>query len=97
LALLASLIGSYVNILLYTVKSGPVPHEVMVNNFGVIYAIPTEYAGASTTVAIDVGDGVGRTDRFDRRSRHFRQRVSHRNFGGANRWPLERPNQNLLH
>jgi uncharacterized membrane protein len=57
-ALLASLIGSYVDILLCTVKSGPVPHEAMVNNFGVIYAIPTEYAGASTTVAINVGGAL---------------------------------------
>jgi uncharacterized membrane protein len=36
LALLAGLIGSYVNIPLYTVESGPVPVATTVENFGVL-------------------------------------------------------------
>ena len=58
LALLASLLGSYVNIPLYTVKSGLVPIVATVNNFGVTYAIPLQFAGPSTIVAINVGGAL---------------------------------------
>ncbi|HTT77828.1 MAG TPA: DUF1614 domain-containing protein, partial [Candidatus Binataceae bacterium] len=58
LALLASLIGSYVNIPLYSVRAGPVPGALMVNNFGVLYRIPIELAGPATTVAINVGGAL---------------------------------------
>jgi uncharacterized membrane protein len=58
LALLASLIGSYVNIPLYTVESGPTPVVATVNNYGVIYAIPSEYQGSKTTVAVNVGGAI---------------------------------------
>jgi uncharacterized membrane protein len=58
LALLACLIGSYINIPLYTVSSGAAPALLMVTNYGVIYRIPLEYAGPGTTVAINVGGAV---------------------------------------
>lgn len=58
LVLFASLIGSYINIPLYTVQSGPMATATTVNNFGVIYSIPTQYAGSGTTVAINVGGAL---------------------------------------
>ncbi len=58
LALLASLIGSYVNIPLYTVRSGPPPAVMTVNIDGIIYAIPYEYAGDDTKVAVNVGGAI---------------------------------------
>jgi uncharacterized membrane protein len=58
LALVASVVGSYVNIPLYTVESGPVPKVAAVNNYGVIYIIPYQYAGSETTVAINVGGAI---------------------------------------
>ena len=39
LALFLSLIGSYVNIPLYTVESGPAPDSATADNFGVAYTI----------------------------------------------------------
>ena len=57
LALFVSLIGSYINIPLYTVDSGPTPVGATANNFGVIYSIPFEY-GHGTTVAINVGGAL---------------------------------------
>ena len=58
LALFASLIGSYINIPLYTVPSDAIPTATTVNNFGVLYQIPMQYAGSSTTVAINVGGAL---------------------------------------
>ena len=59
LALLASLVGSYINIPLYTVDSGPMQAPATVNNFGVLYSIPFQYAGSgTTTVAINVGGAL---------------------------------------
>ena len=58
LALFASLIGSYINIPLYTVESGPMQSAATVNNFGVLYSVPLQYAGAQTTVAINVGGAL---------------------------------------
>ncbi len=58
LALLASLLGSYINIPLYTVSSGAAPAMMVVSNFGVVYRIPIEYAGPSTTIAINVGGAL---------------------------------------
>jgi uncharacterized membrane protein len=57
-ALMASLIGSYVNIPLYTVQSGSTPAVGAVSNYGVIYTIPYQYAGDGTTVAINVGGAI---------------------------------------
>jgi uncharacterized membrane protein len=58
LALLASLIGSYVNIPLYTVRSGPSPAVATVNNDDVIYTIPYQYGGDGTKVAINIGGAL---------------------------------------
>jgi uncharacterized membrane protein len=58
LALFASLIGSYVNIPLYTVESGPIATQTVVNNFGVLYTVPLQYASSATTVAINVGGAL---------------------------------------
>jgi uncharacterized membrane protein len=58
LALFASLIGSYVNIPLYSVESGSVATETVVNNFGVLYTVPLQFAGSRTTVAINVGGAL---------------------------------------
>ena len=58
LALFASLIGSYVNIPLYKVECGPISTDAVVNNYGVLYQVPLQYAGSSTTVAINVGGAL---------------------------------------
>src|SRR5260370_29229157 len=50
LVLLASLIGSYINIPLYTIGSGPIPTATTASNFGMIYSVPIQYAGSSTTI-----------------------------------------------
>ena len=57
-ALFLSLIGSYVNISLYTVESGPAPDSATADNFGVAYTIPFEYGVPRTTVAINVGGAL---------------------------------------
>jgi uncharacterized membrane protein len=57
-ALLLSLIGSYVNIPLYAVESGPPLDTVTADNFGVAYTIPYEYGVSRTTVAINVGGAL---------------------------------------
>ena len=59
LALLASLIGSYINIPLTRIRStGAHPMQV-VNSFGVRYRVPTRYAGdGTTTIAINVGGAI---------------------------------------
>jgi uncharacterized membrane protein len=58
LALFASLIGSYINIPLVKVACGPSHPHGIVNSFGVRYRVPTQYAGDSTTVAINVGGAL---------------------------------------
>jgi uncharacterized membrane protein len=58
LALLRSLIGSYVNIPLYTVESGPAPDSATADNFGLAYTIPFEYGVPRTTVAINIGGAL---------------------------------------
>jgi uncharacterized membrane protein len=58
LALLASLIGSYINIPLYTVESGPMQTAAAVNSFGVLYSVPFQYASSGTVVAINVGGAL---------------------------------------
>jgi uncharacterized membrane protein len=57
-ALLVSLIGSYINIPLYTVQSGPAPAMPTANNLGVSSRIPFEYSRPKTTVAINVGGAI---------------------------------------
>lgn len=57
--LLLSLIGSYVNIPLYTIESGPPSAISTVDNFGVTYSVPFQYSSpGTTTVAINVGGAV---------------------------------------
>ena len=59
LVLLVSLIGSYINIPLYTIESGPPPSTTTANNFGMVYEIPFQYAvPKTTTIAINVGGAV---------------------------------------
>jgi len=58
MALFASLVGSYINIPLTRIESGP-PHPVdVVNSFGVRYRVPMRYAGGSTILAINVGGAL---------------------------------------
>jgi uncharacterized membrane protein len=57
--LLLCLIGSYINIPLYRVYSGPQLTMATVTNFGVVYSVPSQYASAGmTTVAINVGGAL---------------------------------------
>jgi uncharacterized membrane protein len=57
-ALLVSLIGSYINVPLYTVQSGPGSGTPTASNFGVINRIPFEYSGPKTTIAVNVGGAI---------------------------------------
>jgi uncharacterized membrane protein len=58
LALFASLIGSYINIPLTKIASGPTHPQELVSSFGVRYRLPMRYAGATTTLAINVGGAL---------------------------------------
>ncbi|HZP46779.1 MAG TPA: DUF1614 domain-containing protein [Candidatus Binataceae bacterium] len=58
LALFASLLGSYINIPIATVDGGDLHSDDYVTYFGVRYRVPHQYAGGSTTVAINVGGAV---------------------------------------
>jgi len=58
LALLASLVGSYFNIPITQVESGPTHSLDVVRQFGIRYRPPVRYAGSSTTVAINVGGAI---------------------------------------
>ncbi|HUY28432.1 MAG TPA: DUF1614 domain-containing protein [Candidatus Binataceae bacterium] len=58
IALLASLLGSYLNIPIYRIDGGPAHPEPMVQRFGVRYQVPARYAGGTTTVAINVGGAI---------------------------------------
>jgi uncharacterized membrane protein len=58
LALLASFLGSYINIPVAEVESGPVPVKDIVRHAGVVYRVPVRYAGAQTTIAINVGGAI---------------------------------------
>lgn len=58
LALFASLVGSYVNIPLTKIASGPTHPQEIVDRFGVRYRLPTRYAGADTILAINVGGAL---------------------------------------
>jgi len=57
-ALLASLVGSYINVPITRVASGP-PHPAeVVRSFGIRYRVPTRYATDSTIVALNVGGAI---------------------------------------
>lgn len=59
LALLASLIGSYINIPLTRTRSGAYHPVEVVNRFGVRYRVPMRYAGdGTTTIAINFGGAI---------------------------------------
>ena len=59
LALLASLLGSYINIPLTRIHGGPLHPVEVVNRFGVSYRLPTRYASnSSTTLAINFGGAI---------------------------------------
>jgi uncharacterized membrane protein len=58
LALMASLIGSYINIPIAQIDSGE-PHLVeIVSSFGVRYRVPLRYARGATTLAVNVGGAL---------------------------------------
>jgi uncharacterized membrane protein len=57
-ALLAVLIGSYVNIPLTRIAAGNLRTPEVVGNFGTRYRVPTGYTPGSTIVAINVGGAV---------------------------------------
>jgi uncharacterized membrane protein len=58
MALMASLIGSYINIPLAQIDSGE-PHAAeIVASFGVRYRVPLHYARGATTLAVNVGGAI---------------------------------------
>src|SRR5216684_3367304 len=58
LALLASLLGSYINIPITKVEGGELYTNEIVNSFGIRYRTPVRHAGGSTTVAVNVGGAI---------------------------------------
>jgi uncharacterized membrane protein len=58
LALLASLLGSYLNIPLTRIESARTHQVEIVRSFGVRYRVPVRYATGSTVVAINVGGAI---------------------------------------
>ncbi|MGD0072751.1 MAG: DUF1614 domain-containing protein [Candidatus Binataceae bacterium] len=57
-ALLASLIGSYINIPVSRIEGGARHPEEVVNYFGVSYRVPAQVADSSTVLAINLGGAV---------------------------------------
>jgi len=58
IALMTSLIGSYINIPLAQIDSGE-PHTAeIVTSFGVRYRVPLHYARGATTLAVNVGGAL---------------------------------------
>jgi len=58
MALLASFIGSYINIPLTEVESGTAHLSEVVGHYGMRYRIPVRYQTGKTTVAINVGGAI---------------------------------------
>jgi uncharacterized membrane protein len=58
LALLASFLGSYINIPIAEVECGPAPGHDIARYAGVTYRIPARYAGGQTAIAINVGGAI---------------------------------------
>lgn len=58
LALLASLLGAYINIPLMRIESGATHPAAIVNSFGVRYRVPLHYAEGSTRLAVNVGGAL---------------------------------------
>jgi uncharacterized membrane protein len=57
-ALLAALVGSYINIPITRIDSSFRHAPAVVSNFGIRYRVPTGYPSGSTVVAINVGGAV---------------------------------------
>src|SRR5208282_1960755 len=57
-ALLASLIGSYINIPVSRIEGGARHPVEMVNYFGVRYQVPARFTDSSTVLAINFGGAV---------------------------------------
>ncbi|HUO03960.1 MAG TPA: DUF1614 domain-containing protein [Candidatus Binataceae bacterium] len=58
MALLAALIGSYINIPIARVEGGAMHPSAVVNSFGVRYRVPVHYADDSTILAVNVGGAI---------------------------------------
>ena len=58
MALLASFIGSYINIPLTEIEGGNAQLPEVVSHFGMRYRIPVRYQTGKTTVAINVGGAI---------------------------------------
>jgi uncharacterized membrane protein len=58
LALLASLIGSYINIPVSAVENGDSNLPAVVGTYGTRYRVPMRYGSAQTTIAINVGGAI---------------------------------------
>lgn len=56
--LLASLLGSYINIPVTRIESGAVHHERIVTSFGIRYRVPVPAIRESTVVALNVGGAL---------------------------------------
>src|SRR6266705_5562794 len=57
-ALLASLLGSYINIPVGRVEGGVHHEAAVVNFFGVRYPVPVRPLGSGTTVAVNLGGAI---------------------------------------
>jgi uncharacterized membrane protein len=57
-ALLVSLVGSYINIPITRVANGQPHPAAVVRSFGVRYRVPVRYAGDSTIIAVNVGGAI---------------------------------------
>src|SRR5579884_103800 len=66
IALMTSLIGSYINIPIAEIESGEPYLAEIVSAFGIRYRVPLRYARGATTLAINVGRHSADTD-FDLR------------------------------
>jgi uncharacterized membrane protein len=58
MALMASLIGSYINIPIAQIESGEPHVPEIVSSFGVRYRVPLHYARGATTLAVNVGGAI---------------------------------------
>ena len=58
MALMASLIGSYINIPIAQIESGEPHLPEIVSSFGVRYRVPLHYARGATTLAVNIGGAI---------------------------------------
>ncbi|MGH7813364.1 MAG: DUF1614 domain-containing protein [Candidatus Binataceae bacterium] len=58
IALLASLLGSYINIPIKRIEGGEPHPEAIVRSFGIRYRVPIHYASGSTILAVNVGGAI---------------------------------------